>query len=1061
MNHARRGTFILVCLALTTLAVALGFALLRNVGLQRDASQTIRHTLLAQNAAREGLAHATEQILVDASMENIEIGTGGGTRSVRAMTFLDGPYRAPFISIRAPNNNSPGSDMNQADIDKDVRHEHMLIFPWLYFSVGDPGGMREQWYPFDQPQVYDGRGRYIEPGYYNTTRVPSGPSPVATTSFIDPHAVLPERAAGLFFDERMRRIDTGNPVEDRKAARFRLRYAVGVEDLGGHLLMNPNAQMRVPEDGRNPPLWVRRGANAFGSIMSEMDGDGPWVTHWEHLFLGRGWFTNVDRNALGKPVTFPLMYRWTDSLSGTTPWSMAQHDGVSSTPRGLYASKYVPATAQGGKLLWADANVTRGGWHADGNAQQGRYANAQLGPQLSWYSIFFAHKGTSDDDGPFWGDPHLTSALFAVTPYGRAMRKPANLGDFDVATRRVALKWYHGRVDNPWYVNLLTTPPRVFSAMINGYLPPSFKWVNFQTIGFYRKGPNPGNPAQTIDILISTEQLDRWKPVNISRAGRDLFVRTANQDHAPMFPGDVATSADAIFDFAPPQRAPGDASDVVISPDYYKPDWYPLDLRSQDPKSLVFTYPGKEWNGDPGTQLDQGTDDLGRDINASNAINRDEQRIKLDANGDPIVGQYESKPKGVSYLHSDWRGTWYQSGRDSHIGGEMWRRGQGGSRTNKLRDCIKGDPTSVATLIDAATAGNAVTAAEYTACFDFSQIGLPDGVEPPADWWGLNPGPGNVRVPNPDHWGAKQGAWNPDSYWWDIASAMGQAVAITRAQWVMYDGNASPTGIFKPADRDASRYATLRDVDRLFLAHLGESLEHPGTDIPANLGLTYFPAVGYADEWQPISYQLGGTHAFVPEHNIFSLLTDKRLKPYDPAHPETKDPERIPLIAKRAALMELVLNDFRMSFLGSSPEYSDPVAFSGTNPFLDPDKEFRPLDFDGDGAVKCSCYLGGSAAAEAGGRGPKPGADRYFSLTGNFYIGKSHYFRIWSRGELYDNRTNATVQEALLETVVAADPEAKAYAREQDPTAPVGDIQVLYQRWMFDKYAGQLSRIRR
>ena len=135
--------------------------------------------------------------------------------------------------------------------------------------------------------------------------------------------------------------------------------------------------------------------------------------------------------------------------------------------------------------------------------------------------------------------------------------------------------------------------------------------------------------------------------------------------------------------------------------------------------------------------------------------------------------------------------------------------------------------------------------------------------------------------------------------------------------------------------------------------------------------------------------------------------------------------------------------------------------FSGSNPSLDHADEFRPLDFDGDSQVQCSCYVGGTAPAEGGGRGPKPGADRYFSLTGNFYIGKSHYFRVWSRGEFYDNRTGAPLQEALLEAVVAADTEAKAYAREQDPAAPVQDIQILYQRWMFDKYAGQLSRIRR
>ena len=52
---------------------------------------------------------------------------------------------------------------------------------------------------------------------------------------------------------------------------------------------------------------------------------------------------------------------------------------------------------------------------------------------------------------------------------------------------------------------------------------------------------------------------------------------------------------------------------------------------------------------------------------------------------------------------------------------------------------------------------------------------------------------------------------------------------------------------------------------------------------------------------------------------------------------------------KRAHVMELLLNDFRMSFLGSSPAYSDPPAGGGT--------QFMPLDFLGNDAnLYCSCH---------------------------------------------------------------------------------------------------------
>jgi len=140
--------------------------------------------------------------------------------------------------------------------------------------------------------------------------------------------------------------------------------------------------------------------------------------------------------------------------------------------------------------------------------------------------------------------------------------------------------------------------------------------------------------------------------------------------------------------------------------------------------------------------------------------------------------------------------------------------------------------------------------------------------------------------------------------------------------------------------------------------------------------------------------------------------------------------------------MELLLNDFRMSFLGSSPAYSD-------NP-VDAAKEFRPLDFDGDGMAYCSCYTtldaDGLPYAPAG---TKPPA--YFTITGNFFIGKSHFYRVFSRGEIWDNLLNMKINDATLDSVLCVDPEGN------NPT----QTQFLYQRWLYNRFVGTLPRVQR
>jgi hypothetical protein len=136
-----------------------------------------------------------------------------------------------------------------------------------------------------------------------------------------------------------------------------------------------------------------------------------------------------------------------------------------------------------------------------------------------------------------------------------------------------------------------------------------------------------------------------------------------------------------------------------------------------------------------------------------------------------------------------------------------------------------------------------------------------------------------------------------------------------------------------------------------------------------------------------------------------------------------------------------------MSFFGANPEY----------------KDFRPLDFDGDKLVVASCYtklvpINGNAkcklpaeTADAYGQGPEP--EHYWSQTGYFVLERGRFWRILSRGEVYDERLRKVVAESNLESVYAIDPDGSFTGAGVSANA-LNDSCTLYQRWMDNYYRG-------
>jgi hypothetical protein len=296
-----------------------------------------------------------------------------------------------------------------------------------------------------------------------------------------------------------------------------------------------------------------------------------------------------------------------------------------------------------------------------------------------------------------------------------------------------------------------------------------------------------------------------------------------------------------------------------------------------------------------------------------------------------------------------------------------------------------------------------------------------------------------------------------DSYFFDMAWAMANAISVLRMQWSQYDRGyagawdvaTNPAAHFKPLSLWRPQdHRTLADLDRVFLENLGIAIADPAATTVVPGWHLSFPTVG----WDLSSWTLAKD--FNAGYNIRLLRRDDKLVTGTATSLD------------RSRVMELVLNDFRLSFLGSSPDYAS---------------SFVPLDFNGDGVVHCSGYtanaldlpapavrdpaeaaatdLTAAAAASmrldqwrtAGADGKGPAVDVGFSITGNFFIGKSHFYRIISRGELWDNRLQRPIMGVTEDTVVGVDPQVRG-------DAGLNATHTLFQRYHYNKYRGTMTR---
>ena len=949
MSSPRTGSAIIYCLGLSAIVVVIGYGFLRSTMRDSVAGSGSQHALLAQAAARAGVAAASEAILADYASASLVVGSGNASSVTVAVpghpappTFLDGPFRAPFISLTSPDR-VQDVDNNSLDGMNDVRAENTVINPMTRLMDNDNLGRTQGRYEWFNAGIvlYDGRGRFIEPNYHNVTRpTPAAASPVAvaTTKVLD-LAATPERHNALFLDSAMRRVTSdGTPAGDlaaRAAARYRLRYAVGVVDLGGHLLSTPSADLNADwqdagNDYRTPPLWVQDAAEAWYNMVVNFPIYRQQTSHhtqalrWQHVFQGRGNASNYDRApGTSFPVTFPSMFRiWTDApIAGKHYYwglysSLLQEYVGNSETTGLLKIPGITATQAGGEALKATYI-----WDY--------FTHTSTGPQPSWYTQHQSVRGmlgNTDsysniprrDGAYYWAEqaPMFETAQFLPTPFGRGV-SAYPYGSFpgrhvqnhppDPAPPRT---WYESGCNSPWYVNVLTAPPRVINCMLMAYLPPSLKAGEREENFALKVDPASIPPRTKTDVPANSEWLGPWQLISSSRVmrGHDLFTRLAGPGFSEW-----------------PTPASGGTDPNFLAPDLRTP---------------AQTYPGVLWNT-------LGYDDLGRRINS-----------------DSVLGTGLCSHSNISFTSVSVAA---------------------GSETVYL----KGGATLPATT-------------------------------PPAGW-GADPDDRFVQRSSVAY-----------SYWYDISRAFTSAIAITRAAWVQYPNACiTPSSAFSPTTlRNPTSYDTIEELDRLFLRQLGEDFDNPGNGTPLKPILLAVVA----------NKQIFTESGVAISHTIRTLRTGDLIA----AGGYTSD--------DRAAIMERVLNDFRMSFFGASPQYCD---------------RFRPFDFDNDGKVMCSAYAASGVPGELA-----KGIDRYstieptavtwgnrrglapvnwFSIAGTFFIGKSHHYRIFCRGELFDNVVQRPVADATLESVLVVDPEG----------TDITQSHYLFQRWHHNRYTGHMSLLER
>jgi len=1003
LPHGRRGSVFLFALGLLVVMVTTAYAFMSSMRIHRDANQSLQLVKIAEMAAQQGTVHAIEVLHQD-YLAQPGLPTHLGLRFNTAFAPIDSlrvgkklrgatgpaPTAAELAAAKtAANGYQPvglaGSWEDENE--NDTKGELLLTTPYNGTFAGH-GSYSERGEVFGRGMMLaQGHARYIEPGYYHADlplfdyTAPASatgagisplPKPGKPVSF---HLDHPQLADASSADPAIQRgepwiPDNNNPlyldgnlvpVPTKAMARYRLRYAVVIEDQSGHM------PLAWPAEYKDIDPAVAK-STAFtpteAKLYDELDNDDDLSAGPPVVSIGTR-YADTSYNIMGQLMSSGYGYHgwFLATGAGQTIWKDANSTQALSsrqllasvTAAGVFNRYDQAAPVVGAKPGASPPNLEI--------AATSNMTTAYRGPIASWggHRVF-------DENASFSGASSLT---YTLTPFGRRPVKVANPANKD--------RYVNSHVDTPWQVNLPTATPETVQTMLYAYMPFEFLAQIFthRRVQEYDGLDGSGNPKWR-DPLTPDPTDDPLKRdplyVDIS-ADNEMQDPSKRMDFRNLF--DPAGSFSEVF------GEPGflGTLSTACGADHY-PGTHP-------------SAPGTKWRADLGKDIDINTSNFGL----------------LTSGGQPLpIGFVTAKPPfwglGMAPAHIN------------YVKWREWREYDGPKSINygppvppPARPLQAGDEQWTKLTID-----------------DFSNM------------------TGGASFTK------KGGFYYEHSYYMDVANAFFHTISLVQLAWLPDNGGASdsypldgrarfPAGMTNPdlasllsdgkpqfaspvglrdadmmdSDGDGdgivdspSAFDTIEEVDAQFVRNMGE---YPGTSSdPAtpNEGLYVVKVFPTPDPYFTVCHK-NRAEAITrrPNHNIRTLLNATLID------------------VEHARGMELVLNDFRLSFFGSSAQY----------------RNFRGIDFDGDLQVYCSAYAGGRVGVETARHGPVIPPSRQFSLAGNFLFQKSHFYRIFVRGEVFDMARNVPVEWTLLESAYAIDPQGDIYDCFNQPRTVLGTNQ--------------------
>jgi len=1116
-----------MCIALVALASMLVFGFAVSMRNLKSAGSTAIAGDLARSAARMGVRHAMET--ATAAIVQNRLGTSEWPLlcSFGHLDRDDPANPAPDGSGVDPASGQPNPFDGGDNVPADDR-----MYAMMHRCTDDAKGYAPAtWWPWP---VTDAAGastwelrkgailnpcvpRWIEPGAYSSdmsahpVRFTAATAPVRGSRPVEP----------LWYDSHW------GAVTDPARARYRLRYAVATFDLGGSFVwgrqlgfidneplsadfttVTPAAtaaattrfHLSAEDDARDaasgtvsgalrktPHEWDETTARGYLTSLQSILGKQGVA---EGYLAGAPDWRNQGSGYDARPLASALFLgRGSSKVRGDfeneyeSPWTSNLLGGVFSTGGGTRPITYPPGR------IGPPSPVPPFGlfsFQSFARPNQNSFAAICQGGPPSWQAA--DNVGRSGFAGDYW-------LLWSCSPFGRVNEfDPAAFTPAALAAGKPA--YYKGRTDNPWRINLMTAPPDTIRMMLYGYLPQVALKEPLVSIGgsltaTYSSDGSFGGTGVLRSGLNTDPSPDVTSTAFDPRSMRTTY-RQALQDSGR----EVAGEARLFSTFTFPDRSASPSApsytDRTITPTTYdaaypgpKEEWEDYARLELHPECNSVYMKAGSVAGDPPRLGSDGSFDYGHlykcMLGARCTAFNDPDWPRPATGWNPAGNAGMGSLSVIASSGNAWQpNAAHPETRASILFSGLWLPADNGGPTwynaKPFEPMLGSGALLCQKLLGKDPNGNhevRYDSSHYIQNTASTASGIPF----------------NIRNQRPFFF--------RDSYWLDLMHATAAAISTTKAlyQDPAHVGLAARFAV-RPGTANFPagwRPSTIREVDALFLAYLGEW--HPATPLAAGMALarpgdpstppTFIVAkslssadiyaneairvprvvIDYQAKWNIASLHLGdaGGSGFLsaPE----PAIVGGALEDTTDSHGVGLDKE----VAYRKTInMERVLNDWRMSFFGANPEYAD----------------FTPLDFNGDGFAVSSAYgacdlrcdpkdvmvpdptsappatrtvpLPGRAypsRAAADGVGPAP--DLWFSLTGFLVFDKVRYIRTIVRGQVWDEVRRVPVSSAELDAVLAVDPDGEAGVAGGNGLT---DSSVLYQRWMHNNYTGNMAR---